>query len=120
MRGPVDAGGACSFAETGVCARSMEAEDARRRATARRRIFIRVPSRKCWRSGKRCASRTESLQGGARERQDARSSFADLLSRSHSLLRFVFQRLLDVRDYSSDVEESEWIDSQRMFISFPR
>src|SRR5664280_2606516 len=112
MSGPVDAGGACSFAGTGVCARDMEAEEARRRATAMRRIFIRVPLRKCWRSGRRGASRTESLQGGVRERRNARWSFADLLSRSHSLLRFVFRRLLDGLDYSSDVEESEWIDSQ--------
>jgi hypothetical protein len=50
--------------------------------------------------------------------RDARSSFAELLSRSHSLPRFVFRRLPDVPDYSSDVEESEWIDSQRMFIFF--
>src|ERR1017187_8434526 len=46
MRGSVGAGCAGSFAGTGLCARRMEAEEARRRATAMRRIFIRAVSRK--------------------------------------------------------------------------
>jgi hypothetical protein len=45
-RGSVETGGAGAFAGTGFCARRMEGDGARRRATAMRRIFTRSRWRK--------------------------------------------------------------------------